>query len=169
MTNSYRQRRVRRCRIYWDSLEREVALMPKLRRIVKDISGIVVWLDDGARSAPGPQELMEELCSRLAGAGIPLERAAIFVTVLHPDIAGRSYVWRRGQPVELGEAAYDLLRSEAFLADPANWVQRTGITLRRRLDDDAVANEFPLLGKLQEEGFTDYLATPLHFTNGEIH
>jgi len=136
---------------------------------MKDIRGIVAWLDDGARSASGPQGLMEELCSRLAGAGIPLERASIFVTMLHPDIAGLGSIWRRGQPVELGEAAYDLVRSDAFLAAPHVWVQRTGTALRRRLDDDAVAVEFPFLGKLRGEGFTDYLATPLHFTNGEIH
>src|SRR5258708_28959048 len=113
MTNSYRQ-----CPgsavASLDPLEREAELMRKLRRIMKDIRGIVVWLDDGARSAPGPQELMEELCSRLAGAGIPLERATIFVTLLHPDIAARTYIWRRGQPVELGEAAHDLLRPDAF-------------------------------------------------------
>ena len=42
------------------------------------------------------------------------------------------------------------------------------MALRRRLDGEAVA-EFPFLGKLRGEGFTDYLATPLHFTNGEIH
>ncbi len=136
---------------------------------MRDIRGIIAWLDDGARSAPDPQELMAALCRRLAGAGIPLERAAIFVTVLHPDIAGRIYVWRRGRPVESSEAAHDLLGSEAFLAGPANWVQRNGLPLRRRLDDDAVGHEFPLLGKLQEEGFMDYFATPLPFTNGEIH
>jgi adenylate cyclase len=136
---------------------------------MKDISGIVAWLDDGALSASGPQGLMEELCSRLAGAGIPLERASIFVTMLHPDIAGLSSIWRRGQPVELAEAAFDLVRSDAFLAAPGVWVQRMGMALRRRLDDDAVAAEFPFLGKLRGEGFTDYLATPLHFTNGEIH
>lgn len=60
---------------------------------MKDIRGIVAWLDDGARSASGPQGLMDELCSRLAGAGIPLERASIFVTMLHPDIAGLGSIW----------------------------------------------------------------------------
>jgi len=137
--------------------------------IMKDIRGIVAWLDDGARSASGPEGLIEELCSRLAGAGIPLERASIFVTMLHPDIAGLGSIWRRGRPVELSEAAYDLVRSDAFLAAPHVWVQRTGTALRRRLDDDAVAVEFPFLGTLRGEGFTDYFATPLHFTNGEIH
>jgi hypothetical protein len=47
---------------------------------MKDISDIVGWLDEGARSAPG-ERLLEELCSRLAAPGIPLDRSAIFVTM----------------------------------------------------------------------------------------
>ena len=136
---------------------------------MKDIDSIVAWLDDGALSAPSPQDLLEELCSRLTGAGIPLERAAVFVTLLHPDIAGRSSVWRRGKPVELGETPYDFLQSEAFITHPIVGLQRTGIPLRRRLDDNALVHDCPILGKLRGEGFTDYLATPLHFTNGEVH
>ena len=135
---------------------------------MKDIGSIVAWLDDGALSAPSPQELLEELCSRLTGAGIPLGRAGVFVTLLHPDIAGRSSVWRRGRPVELGETPYDFLRTEAFVTHPIVGVPGTGVPLRRRLDDNVVP-EFPFLGKLRGEGFTDYLATPLHFTNGEVH
>ena len=99
---------------------------------------------------------MEELCGRLIAArGIPLDWAAILVRTLHPDIAGRSLIWRPGQPAELGEAGYDLLASEQFLASPLIWVRRTGTALRRRLDGDAVAAEFPILGKLRSEGFSD--------------
>jgi len=140
-----------------------------LRRIMRDISGIVAWLDDGALSAPGPQELLEELCSRLIGAGIPLERAGVFVTLLHPEFAGRSSVWRRGKPVELRDAPYDLLRFDACLTDPVIDIQRTGTPLRRQLHDNSAADEFPFLGRIRREGFTDYFATPLRFTNGEVH
>src|SRR5689334_6771552 len=114
---------------------------------MKDIGSIVAWLDDGALNAPGPRPFMEELCGRLTGSGIPLERAAIFVTMLHPDIAGLSSVWHRGQPVELGETPCDFLRTEAFVTHPIVGVPGTGASLRRRLDDNVVP-EFPFLGKL---------------------
>lgn len=135
---------------------------------MKDVSEIISWLIEGAHNAPAPQALVEELCGRLIAAGIPLERAAFFVRTLHPDIAGRSLIWRFGQPVELAEAGYDLLESERFLTNPVVWVQRTGMALRRRLDGDAVAGEFPFLGELRSAGFTDYLATPLRFGDGQI-
>jgi adenylate cyclase len=147
----------------------ESASMQRHPRITKDISGVVAWLDDGIRTAPTPQEMVEQLCGRLVAVGIPLDRAAIFVTILHPDIAGRMVIWRRGQPVEIGEAGYDLVESEQFLTNPVVCVRRTGMALRRRLDDDAVGGEYPFLGELRGKCFTDYLASPLRFTNGEIH
>ena len=98
---------------------------------MKDVSEIISWLIEGAHNAPAPQALVEELCGRLIAAGIPLERAAFFVRTLHPDIAGRSLIWRFGQPVELAEAGYDLLESEQFLTNPVVWVQRTGMALAR--------------------------------------
>jgi adenylate cyclase len=136
--------------------------------IAKDIRGITAWLNEGAPGAPAPRELIEELSRRLIEIGIPLERAAIFVALLHPDIAGCSTIWRRGQPVEIREAPYDLRRSEAVRIEPSIWVRQAGVPLRRRLDD-GVGDEFPFLGELYRQGFTDYLTTPLHFTNGEIH
>jgi adenylate cyclase len=135
---------------------------------MKDVSETIAWLTEGAHNAHVPQALMEELCGRLIAAGIPLDWAAIFVRTLHPDIAGRSLIWRPGQPAELDEAGYDLLASEQFLASPSIWVRRTGTALRRRLDGDAVAAEFPILGKLRSEGFSDYFATPLPFGDGQI-
>jgi adenylate cyclase len=136
---------------------------------MKDVSELVAWLVAGAHDAPTPQELMTGICERLVAAGIPLDRGAIFVLVLHPDIAGRSFIWRRGQPVEASDAGYDVLESERFLTNPVVWVQRTGEAMRRRLVGVDIAREFPFLGKLKDEGFTDYLATPLQFGNGETH
>jgi adenylate cyclase len=89
---------------------------------MKNVTNIVGWLDEGARRARG-ERLLEELCSRLAAAGIPLDRAAIFVTMLHPDIAGRSYVWSRGRPGESREIGYHLLQSEPLLSNPFVWFQ----------------------------------------------
>src|SRR5262249_61654683 len=56
----------------------------------------IEWLTDGARSARTPMALMAETCERLVAAGLPLWRAAAFVRTLHPDVYGRSFVWRRG-------------------------------------------------------------------------
>jgi hypothetical protein len=95
---------------------------------------------------------------------IPLERAIIFVTMLHPDIAG---LGPSGVAVSLSNwaAPYDLIRSDAFRR-PHVWVQRTG-PLRRRFDDDAVAVGSP--SAAARRGFHRLSRNTLHFTNGEIH
>ena len=45
----------------------------------------------------------------------------------------------------------------------------SGEAIRRRLADPDCADDFPFLKELRAEEVTDYLALPLHFTNGEIH
>ena len=71
-----------------------------------EIAAIAVWLIDGARSAAAPQQVLAVLCERLVAAGVPLWRAAVFVRTLHPEIAGRRFIWRQGEDVGISEQAY---------------------------------------------------------------
>jgi len=119
-----------------------------------DVRPIVDWLVDGARSTMQAHQVLAELCERLLGCGIPLWRVAVFVRTLHPHIMGRRFVWRPGAEIEVLDAAFDLLESAEFRGSPVAEVYASGIPIRRRLAD---------------EGVTDYLASPLLFTNGEIH
>ena len=38
------------------------------------------------------EQVLAELCLRMAEAGVPLWRAAVFVTTLHPDFLGRAFL-----------------------------------------------------------------------------
>jgi len=88
-------------------------------RIAQGSNNIVAWLLDGAHDAPTLQALVEEVCGRLVRAGIPLERAGVFMWTLHPDIAGLRLLWHRGRPTELGQEGYEYLESEEFRGSPA--------------------------------------------------
>ena len=46
------------------------------------LQSLIDWLMDGARSAPSPPAFLKETCERLIDCGIPLWRAAAFVTTL---------------------------------------------------------------------------------------
>ena len=61
------------------------------------LQDIMDWLIDGARSAADPEQVLAELCDRLVALGIPIWRVAVFVRTLHPDVFGRSFIWRLGQ------------------------------------------------------------------------
>ena len=135
----------------------------------REIKEIADWLIDGARSAPQPAQVLAQLSERLVACGIPLWRVAVFVRTLHPQVMGRRFIWRPGTEVEVSEAPFELLESADFLENPIAQVYETGRALRRKLTDPDCAVDFPVLSELRAEGITDYLASPLVFTDGAIH
>jgi adenylate cyclase len=126
------------------------------------------WLSDGARSARTPVALMEQTCERLVDAGVPLSRAAVFVQSLHPDVFGRGFFWRPGTEVVVREASFDLPESPQFTQSPLAILYASGHEVRYRLNDPE-SLRFPFFDDMRAEGITDYIALPLHFTDGSTH
>jgi len=114
-------------------------------------------------------QLVAELCDRLVECGIPLWRVAVFVRTLHPHIMGRRFIWHPGAGVDVREAPFDLLETAEFRGSPVAKVYASGMPVRRRLADADCPIDFPMLRELQDEGVSDYLASPLLFTDGDIH
>jgi adenylate cyclase len=134
-----------------------------------EIQKLTDWIIDGARSAPSPPRMMAEACERLVRAGLPLWRVGVFVRTLHPDIFGRSFVWRHGAEVVMGSANFDVLDSDEYRSSPLSVLYSTQKEVRRRLSDSAAIDNSPFLADMRQEGVTDYIAFPLHFTDGSIH
>jgi len=135
----------------------------------REIKAIADWLADGARSAVQPQDVLAQLCERLVTCGIPLWRVAVYVRTLHPQVMGRRFVWRPDSEVETAEAPYTLLETAEFRDSPIARVYLTGEAIRRKLADPGCPDDFPVLADLRAEEVTDYLASPLLFTDGAIH
>src|SRR5215470_17599313 len=132
------------------------------------ISDVVNWLMDGARSAQQGDQVLKKLCDDLLACGIPLWRVAVFVRTLHPDVFGRSFVWRPGADVVVSTANFDLPESPEFTRNPLAVLYSSGHEVRYRLDDPE-SKRFPLLDEFRAEGVTDYIALPLWFTDGSTH
>jgi adenylate cyclase len=148
----------------------ERAGWPKMSRMVAcDTKAVVDWLADGARAVPRPEMVLADLCDRLGQAGIPLWRVAVFVRTLHPEIMGRRFIWQQDVGVTITEGSFDLLERDQFLNSPFVAVIKSGQTIRRQLADQNNPEEFSIFRELRAEGATDYLATPLIFTNGSVH
>src|ERR1035437_8985541 len=128
-----------------------------------DVRSIFEWLVDGAPGAPGPAEVVARVSDGLHAAGVPLCRTAAFVRTLHPHIMGRSFNWKPGEPVVVGEASYDILPSDYFQKSRVAEVFRSGKPLRRRLVDPASPRDFAVLDDLAKQGITDYFIAPLVF------
>ncbi len=133
-----------------------------------DTTSVVDWLLSGARSAPESHQALAETCERLCACGIPLWRVDVFVRTLHPDITGRRFRWQVDTNVAISSATYDLAAAEPRKS-LLEKVCSDGVAIRRRLSDPECEKEFPLLVELHEEGATDLLASPLVFTDGDVH
>jgi adenylate cyclase len=126
------------------------------------------WMIDGARSSKDAPGMMSDMCERLIAAGIPLWRVGLFVRTLHPDIFGRSFLWRQGAEVVIGSADFSFQDSEEFQHSPLLAVFRDGREVRYRTGDPE-ARQFPVMDDLRAEGVTDYIALPLTFMDGSVH
>jgi adenylate cyclase len=132
------------------------------------LEALTGWLMGGARSAVTPEMLLTQTCERLVAAGLPFHRVAIFVRTLHPDVFGRSFVWRPGEKLAVNNADFDIRESEQFVHSPLAILYRTEQEVRFRLDDPASA-DFPFFDDMRAEGVTDYIALPFRFIDGSIH
>lgn len=133
------------------------------------IDRLVEWMVDGARSSASAQDIVRSICDALVAAGIPVDRFALFIYPLDPNIVGRRYTWTPGEGVQIAEGKIGLFSTEDYRANPLPDVIATGVPIRRRLGDPDCPRDYRIVGELMAEGFTDYLAQPLFFTTGETN
>jgi adenylate cyclase len=137
--------------------------------MVSQVSDVANWLIDGARSTQRADHVLKKLCDDLCACGIPLWRVAVFVRTLHPDIFGRSFVWRPDTEVVVSQAPHTITTRDDYLKSPILVLYETGKPVRHRLTGPPAADEIPFLTDLRAENVTDYIAMPLAFTDGSLH
>ena len=138
--------------------------------IAKPIAGgdVAQWLLGEGRLAPSIPTMLDELCWRLVGDGVPLCRATLNLETLHPQIQGVMFRWWRERAVtEEITYAHGIERSEAYLTSPLYRVAEHGETVRCRIDPGANQFEFPILADLAKLGATDYVACPMVMSDGQ--
>ncbi|MGO8919603.1 MAG: adenylate/guanylate cyclase domain-containing protein [Stellaceae bacterium] len=125
---------------------------------------LVDWLlGEQSRTSDGV-ELFDALCWRMVGQDIPLWRANLSISTLHPQIMGLGFRWwrDRGMTQEF-RVKHGMERRTEFLESPMRPAVESGITVRYRLEEDTAAlAKYPLLRAFRAAGATDYLACPLH-------
>ncbi|MEM9632908.1 MAG: adenylate/guanylate cyclase domain-containing protein [Pseudomonadota bacterium] len=127
------------------------------------------WMLDGARPSADAREIVTGICDRLVAAGVPVERFALFIYTLHPNLQGRRIRWLSGEGVDMSDADMAAFDGAEYHDNPLPTVLKTGEMLRRRLCDPDCPDDFLILRQFREEGITDYVVQPLFFTTGETH
>ena len=134
---------------------------------VTSLEQTINWLIDGARSAQTSEAVLVELCERLVAVGIPISRVGVFVSTLHPDVFGRSFIWKRGAEVAVGEADFTVPETKEFQTSPLHTVVRTAKPVRHRLSETPAGLSI-VLDDIRAQGVTDYVAFPLIATDGSV-
>lgn len=110
-----------------------------------DLPSPLAWLVDEAGASPGPERFLAELGRRLLADGVPLSGGALTLSVPHPIIARRTWLWR----AETGA----VIEALAFAAAPQSeagheWLAGLGPVWEARIgpQQDNQASDSPLLG-----------------------
>lgn len=110
-----------------------------------DLPSPLAWLVDEAGASPGPERFLAELGRRLLADGLPLSGGALTLSVPHPIIARRTWLWR----AETGA----VIEALAFAAAPQSeagreWLAGLGPVWEARFGPprDKQASDSPLLG-----------------------
>ncbi len=130
---------------------------------------IARWLVEDAWQINETGEFVGAIAQRLCDAGIPLYRLSFLRRVLHPDLLGRAWFWRRGQPMTSQSADRSVIETSEYQDNPLPEVFDQGKTIRVRIERLAEEDiSYPILKVLMDEGVTDYIALPVVYSDGHI-
>jgi adenylate cyclase len=127
---------------------------------------VIDWLVEVARRMNGAPEFLTAICERIAREGLPLERCTVHARTLHPEIFGFTVRWLPDRPTELISHYHGGGTEAAYKNSAIHWLFGGAERFRRRIGNPDVALDFSILPDLQAQGFTDYLALRLPFTDG---
>jgi adenylate cyclase len=128
------------------------------------------WVLQEAPGFASSSELTAAFARQMRSAQIPLWRLSVSILTLHPQVVAVTHHWHSvtGELVEL-EHDFGLLQSPEYLNSPLLPIFEGAGGIRRRLDIKEPLLDFGLLSDLHAEGATDYVAMPLHFSDGQIN
>lgn len=130
---------------------------------------IVQWLYSEASGLPGTLEVVSEMATRLRAGNVPVDRVITGIWVVHPDVRAEVSVWNSDGPPELVRYKSDRNSDEGYQSSPIKRVHDTSQSVRVEIGrQTAEDDEFPIISELREDGFTDYVALPMPFSDGSI-
>jgi adenylate cyclase len=127
---------------------------------------VIDWLVQVARRIEDTAEFLAAVCERIASEGVPLERCTAHARTLHPEIFGFTVRWQSGEPTQLISHYHGGSTDAAYKNSAVYWLFGGAERFRRRIGNPEVALDFSILPELKAQGFTDYLAVRLPFTDG---
>ena len=126
------------------------------------------WLTRAALRGDSLETIVKGFCDHLAATGMPLLRAHMSFSMLHPLYDALGFTWTRGKPMEVeGYRKGKDGASERFLTSPYYYLFAHDLEHLRRRIEPSIRSEFPIFDELKEMGATDYIAFRHAFDSSE--
>ena len=129
---------------------------------------IVQWLYSEAVGREDSLAIIEELAQRLRQGGMPVDRITTGILVLHPNVRAEASVWSSDGARELRRYPASEELDERYYNSPLRVVYEDKRTVRCRIPAQREEGEFGVIDDLRSEGYTDYIALPMPFSDGTI-
>ena len=128
------------------------------------IDDIEDWLIGQALGSPDMAKMFAEMCEKLRKCEVPVDRAMMAWSTLHPLIEAEVVVWESGSELQHELISHTDEETDDWLNSPVRAVLvNQEPRFRRRLTKSNAPEEFPLLTRLRNAGYTDYLVLPTQF------
>ncbi|WP_299481784.1 adenylate/guanylate cyclase domain-containing protein [uncultured Roseibium sp.] len=129
---------------------------------------IVQWLYSDASYLNDTLEVVSEMALRLREGGVPVDRATTGIWIVHPNVRAEASVWASDGTREVRLYTADNSSDEDYQISPIKRVHETKASVRVKLAHSDEAEEYPVTVDLREEGYKDYIALPMPFSDGSV-
>jgi len=130
---------------------------------------VVQWLYSEAPHLKGTLEIISDMAERLRAGNVPVDRATTGIWVVHPNVRAEASIWRSEGTRELRLYTSDDSSDRDYQDSPIRRVHDTLKPVRVEIGKHpALAAEFPVTRTLLDEGYTDYVALPMPFSDGTV-
>ncbi|PVB60932.1 adenylate/guanylate cyclase domain-containing protein [Labrenzia sp. 011] len=130
---------------------------------------IVQWLYSDASHLKDTLEIVSELGRRLRNGKVPVDRVTTGIWVVHPNVRAESSIWTSDGTKELLLYKADRSEEEAYAASPIKRVHETREPVRVKISPERAGEpDYPIISELRAEGYADYIALPMPFSDGSV-
>ncbi|MFB9266223.1 adenylate/guanylate cyclase domain-containing protein [Bradyrhizobium erythrophlei] len=127
---------------------------------------VIRWLMTDARRRVDANDFLEAFAQQLLAAGIDVARITTGVPILHPQIFSFSGLWERGEGVTERLYRAGPSATATMSNSPIRIAYEGGGPVRCDLTAPARDGEFPIVGDLRRDGYTDYVVYSVPFADG---
>lgn len=124
------------------------------------------WLYTDAVRIKDTLDLIASLGERMNAIGIPVDRISTGIPVLHPIVRAQSALWSTDGARELRQFLQTDENHQAYANSPLKAVFEHGAIVHKRITPGREDGEFGIIADLRAEGYRDYVAMPMPFSDG---